>query len=1063
MKKRIKNRLITTLMTGILLFTGFPMNSITAMAQESSSKNNSTAQDSVIDSASEDSFTDKTQDDSVIDSVLEDSSTGIAQEDSVIDSPAEDSPTDNLPDYAPENDLKEEVSLYHTIPLPRAISSTWSDPGNYNADWDGIVDYDTNDTFYIASAEDLAALSYAVNNGTTLQPRTFEGKTIILQNDIDLSGAEWRPIADDPYKPYKRFSGTFDGNEKTIRNVSINLSGNSVPYASGFFGTLAGATIKNLSFENMSATYAVTAQGIQQDIGLIVGTAINSLISDVNLSNCILSVENNDASLYGALLQIGGLVGSVNTLNASKGAEQTKETVISNIQYQDVTMETKTLSSWGNGIGGVVGSCGMLSSSVNLGNKAILIKNVTGDISLTSQIKGSSSSTARQHIGGVIGAIRGLNGGELIEEVDIQLEMIVTTANDTNYKGRIVLGGIAGVQALYDTGKTQPDKGIHQNSVVGTIDASGVSLDTSKKEFFHVGGLVGFTNVSAKNASGVNEKVSSNMRNNYVDIDLIPNPDAYMAYGSLISNMGVTSSDSGYYTLLENNFSPAKQNAYDIAEAWYSSGTDYNAVVQENYKFVVNDILVNKFENPLVFTGIDGKDSDDPMEFSQNAHAFENLWSLRYLDPNDNPAIEISSDGTQVCFSEEGTYPLLVRAYRTADLNNYVEWKVKVTAKSPVVHTITAEAGAGGEITPTGNIEVNENTDQTFSITANNGYKIKDVFVDGISVGAVSTYTFRNVTSNHTISISFEKTSGGGSSYDYYTIKASADAGGDISPDGTISVREGLNQRFTVTPNNGYQIKDVLVDGKSVGEKTSYIFENVQRNHTIHVLFEETTTINPPTNVELDKTNHFPYLHGYPDGSFGPDTGMTRAEAVVMFSRLLEEKMEDGVSYSNSFTDISENAWYANAVGYMEQYEIVSGYPDGTFGGDKLISRAEFAVIASRFDSLTTGMEHHFLDVPKTHWARDYIAFATYKGWIHGYPDNTFRPEGHITRAEVATVINQMLERSADVNYVNANFSSMKSYSDLTKVHWAYYGICEASNDHQYTNTGKTETWTALK
>ena len=82
---------------------------------------------------------------------------------------------------------------------------------------------------------------------------------------------------------------------------------------------------------------------------------------------------------------------------------------------------------------------------------------------------------------------------------------------------------------------------------------------------------------------------------------------------------------------------------------------------------------------------------------------------------------------------------------------------------------------------------------------------------------------------------------GGGSGYSYYTIEATAGAGGSISPSGNVSVREGRDQTFTITPDKGYAVANVKIDGKSIGAVKSYTFENVSRTHTIEVIFVKGT------------------------------------------------------------------------------------------------------------------------------------------------------------------------------------------------------------------------------
>src|SRR4029078_367851 len=114
---------------------------------------------------------------------------------------------------------------------------------------------------------------------------------------------------------------------------------------------------------------------------------------------------------------------------------------------------------------------------------------------------------------------------------------------------------------------------------------------------------------------------------------------------------------------------------------------------------------------------------------------------------------------------------------------------------------------------------------QPFSIAANPCYSIANVVVDGNSQGAISSYTFANVTSNHTIAASF--------TLNTYTIAASASSGGTITPSGNVGVNCCSDQAFSVSPDGCHTIADVVVDGSSVGAVSGYTFTNVQANHTI--------------------------------------------------------------------------------------------------------------------------------------------------------------------------------------------------------------------------------------
>ena len=151
------------------------------------------------------------------------------------------------------------------------------------------------------------------------------------------------------------------------------------------------------------------------------------------------------------------------------------------------------------------------------------------------------------------------------------------------------------------------------------------------------------------------------------------------------------------------------------------------------------------------------------------------------------------------------------------------------TIAATFVPTITATAGAGGSISPSGTARVASGANQTYTIKANAGYHVADVLVDGSSVGAVGTYTFTNVTTPHAISASFAQNPS-------FTITVTPGSNGSITP-GTTAVVQGTSQTFAIAPASGYAIGSVTVDGGSIGVMTGWTFSNVQAAHTIAATF----------------------------------------------------------------------------------------------------------------------------------------------------------------------------------------------------------------------------------
>lgn len=161
-------------------------------------------------------------------------------------------------------------------------------------------------------------------------------------------------------------------------------------------------------------------------------------------------------------------------------------------------------------------------------------------------------------------------------------------------------------------------------------------------------------------------------------------------------------------------------------------------------------------------------------------------------------------------------------------------------------HNITASAGTGGSISPNGKVNVTYGAGQTFSITANSGYNIAAVSIDGNSIGPQSAYTFPNVVADHTITATF--------TINTYTITASTGASGNVTPAGVTTVNYGATPLYTITPNTGYHVVDVLVNGASVGAVTSYSFPGVTANQTISATFAITYTTGFIANYYSDET-----------------------------------------------------------------------------------------------------------------------------------------------------------------------------------------------------------------
>lgn len=389
-------------------------------------------------------------------------------------------------------------------------------------------------------------------------------------------------------------------------------------------------------------------------------------------------------------------------------------------------------------------------------------------------------------------------------------------------------------------------------------------------------------------------------------------------------------------------------------------------------------------------------------------------------------------------------------------------------------YTVTFEKGQHGVFATINDPLVNQTIDKNQSvtgvpeITANSGYRFSGWQIDGIGdVYTAEQVKAMSITANTKFIASYTKRSSGGSNSGStsYIIKASAGNGGSISPNGNVSVSKGSNKSFAITASDGYKIADVLVDGKSVGAVSTYTFSNVREAHTITVSFtkEAADEVADPDSTgvgsKLNTKEHLAFMQGYGNGIFGPSREVTRAQVAQIFYNLLLNK---NVDTTVSFSDVTDTAWYSKAVNTLASMDVIKGVGQSKFAPERAISRAEFAAIATRFAKASNNGDVAFTDVSKDAWYYNNVLTAVQYGWIDGYTDNTFKPNKTITRAESTKIVNRMLARSADKNFVNSN-SEIRRFSDVNSSNWAYYEIMEAVNAHNHKTNGSMETWTSLK
>ena len=264
---------------------------------------------------------------------------------------------------------------------------------------------------------------------------------------------------------------------------------------------------------------------------------------------------------------------------------------------------------------------------------------------------------------------------------------------------------------------------------------------------------------------------------------------------------------------------------------------------------------------------------------------------------------------------------------------------------------------------------------------------------------------------NVTVKVTAEPFSGGIAS-PYFSIKATAGENGSISPAGRSSVRQGEDLTYTITPDKGYAVADVLVDGKSVGAVDSYTFEDVKKSHTIEAVFAKAAP-QTPAFVDVPKGSYYEVAVGWAvekgitngtgNGRFSPDATCTRAQIVTFLWRAAGSPAPKSMS---SFSDVPAEAFYAKAVAWAVEKGITSGTGEGKFSPDATCTRAQAVTFLYRaFGSPAVSGSAAFSDVPSTAFYADAVAWAAKKGITTGIGGGLFGSDDNCTRGQIVTFL----------------------------------------------------------
>lgn len=295
------------------------------------------------------------------------------------------------------------------------------------------------------------------------------------------------------------------------------------------------------------------------------------------------------------------------------------------------------------------------------------------------------------------------------------------------------------------------------------------------------------------------------------------------------------------YKLDGPSYSDAQLTA--LNESDRSGGTTQGAAENSPYEVVVTaenngsfssvefQWVVDNSGNPFAVLGADPVSGSAPLTVNFTGSRSADDVGIVDYSWEFGDALSSTSDEADpsFTFTQPGTYTVLLRV--TDGDGNTDSGTVEISVTQPVEYTISVVAGANGTISPSGDVQVLEGESQEFIITPDTGYVIENVLVDGVSQGALDSYTFSGVSADHTIEAVYAEVPN--------SIVATAGDGGSISPEGALFFNGGEDQEFTVRADEGYEFNYYIVDNQFIVHETSYLFEDIYGKHTIKAVFAE--------------------------------------------------------------------------------------------------------------------------------------------------------------------------------------------------------------------------------
>ena len=842
-----------------------------------------------------------------------------------------------------------------------------------------------------------------------------DGGTITLLKDIEVNGTVTLPIS-------KSFTLLGGGYEVKITNGSIIIEGSAVVYLGR---ADYSETLKIYSTDNLSSIFNIQGSAklyIYDNVTLGPSTCFNSAggihlseDAELHMYGGTITDCNNPYSICGgvAITDHSKFYMHGGTIQNCTGVEGGAISIHPSPAIGSGSHGTPTFEM----TGGTISNChdvyyggGAIFS--NAGSQGLNIK-ITGG-----RIENCSADNTRTGYGGAISL-----WGDNVYQTSVSISGV------TFYNNSAVLYGGAMLLNL----PSQVD-----------VELSNVSFESNSAPN---GGAI-LVNSGTLKFSGSNTFTGNKATNGEGGAVYLNNGEAEFS-GTTFSGNSATSSGGAIYRTSSANFSFSGSNTVTSNSAASGGGL----AVSNSGFFMPKNVSI--YDNSASVQGDDIYVTGSGSFFAPDAPVGAQLrcghtvdgW---YIDAED------SRWGTGGCGAQDGVV-------NEVDFYSPLTLPAAIKAAHGEVrqHMVTVEVEGEGTVTPgSGEFTVNEGEDLKLSFAPAEGYYLKDVLLDGVSVGAGASLTLENISAAHTVRVVFAELM---YELSYFTY-GGTEYETELHSAGTVVELDKVPVR------SGYRFTGWFADEALTLPVTSVTMDG---NKSVHAGWERVITPVPPTpstpdEPEVHRPNglvldeHFAYLIGNDDGLIRPEANITRAEVATIFFRLLtDETRESFWSDTNSYTDVAAGSWYNNAVSTLSAMGVLGGYEDGSFRPNASITRAEFAKIAVSFFELEgLDCENPFLDVAPGAWYAESVAAAAEIGLIEGYEGGLFRPDAPITRAEACTIVNRTLGRAPHAAGLLPE-SEMNLWPDnMDASAWYYAQIQEATNSHDFVWAGEFEQWT---